>query len=156
MNTAIYTMSGTSAGIGFAIPVDTLKYEVTSIIRDGRIIRPSIGFSYLESSRARMLGIKNGVLVLNVPKNSQADKAGLIGTTRSFDGYNLGDIIVGIDDDIISSETDIFKILEKHKVDDQITLKVIRLTDKKGLNDEYPIRNLSIKLIDQINSMNLT
>ena len=39
MNTAIYSLSGTSAGIGFAIPVDTLKYEVNTLIRDGRIVR---------------------------------------------------------------------------------------------------------------------
>ena len=155
MNTAIYTMSGSSAGIGFAIPVDTLRYEVTSIIRDGRIIRPSIGFTYLESARARMLGIRNGVLVLNVPEKSPASKIGLKGTTRSYNGYDLGDIIVGIDDDKVSSETDIFKILEKHKVGDSIVLKVIRLSDTKSADGDYPIRSLPIKLIDQVYSQNL-
>ena len=150
MNTAIYTMSGSSSGVGFAIPVDTVKYEVTSIIRDGRIIRPSIGFSYLESSRARMLGIRNGVLVLNVPNNSPASAAGLRGTTRSYSGYDLGDIVVGINDDKVASETDIFRILEKYKVGDSVILKIIRLSDKPKDDGEYPVRQLTLKLIDQV------
>jgi S1-C subfamily serine protease len=54
MNTAIYTQSGTSAGVGFSIPVDTLKYEVDTLIRDGRIVRPVIGVSYLDSSQAKV------------------------------------------------------------------------------------------------------
>lgn len=51
---AIYSASGASAGIGFAIPVDTLRYEVDTLIRDGRILRPVIGVSYLDSSQAKV------------------------------------------------------------------------------------------------------
>jgi len=56
MNTAIYSLSGASAGIGFAIPVDTLKSIVETIIRDGKVVRPLIGITYLDSSQARALG----------------------------------------------------------------------------------------------------
>ena len=76
MNTAIYSPSGASAGIGFAIPVDTLKSIVETIIRDGKVVRPLIGITYLESSQARALGIDKGVLVLDVPKNSPGAAAG--------------------------------------------------------------------------------
>jgi len=76
MNTAIYSPSGASAGIGFAIPVDTLRTIVETIIRDGRVVRPLIGITYLESSQAKALGIANGVLVLDVPKGSPAAAAG--------------------------------------------------------------------------------
>jgi S1-C subfamily serine protease len=60
MNTAIYSPSGASAGIGFAIPVDTLKSIVETIIREGKVVRPLIGITYLESSQARALGKEEG------------------------------------------------------------------------------------------------
>ena len=127
MNTAIFSMSGGSAGIGFAIPVDTLKYEVDTLIRDGKVVRPIIGISYLESARARTLGIDKGVLVLDVPDGSAAQMAGLKGTTRQANGnVEIGDIITAIDNDVINSETDLFKALEKKKVGDVIELKAIR------------------------------
>jgi len=56
MNTAIYSPSGASAGIGFAIPADTLKFIVETIIREGKVVRPLIGITYLESSQAKALG----------------------------------------------------------------------------------------------------
>ncbi|CAM9312057.1 unnamed protein product, partial [Discosporangium mesarthrocarpum] len=83
MNTAIYSPSGGSAGIGFAIPVDTLKSIVESIITKGRVIRPMIGITYLESARASTVGIDKGVLVLDVPVGSPPAKAGLQPTTRT-------------------------------------------------------------------------
>ena len=64
INTAIFSPSGASAGIGFAIPSEPLKYIVETLIRDGKIIRPVLGISYLESKQARALGIRKGVLVL--------------------------------------------------------------------------------------------
>ena len=53
MNTAIFSTTGSSAGIGFAIPFDTLAYVVTMILREGKVVRPALGISYLEGSRAR-------------------------------------------------------------------------------------------------------
>eukprot|EP01041_Mallomonas_annulata_P001393 gene1393-2681_t len=132
MNTAIYSPSGGSAGIGFAIPVDTLKYVVDTLIREGKVVRPAIGISYLEGSQARVLGIDKGVLVLDVPPGTPGSKAGMKGTTSSsYGGISLGDIIIGIDDNEISSEADLFKALEKYKVGDTITITVLR-TDPKG------------------------
>ena len=55
LSQAIYSSSGSSAGIGFAIPVDTLRKEVDTLIRDGKITRPIIGVSYLESSQAKVV-----------------------------------------------------------------------------------------------------
>ena len=87
---------------------------------------------------------------MNVPNNSPASVAGLRGTTRSYSGYDLGDIVVGINDDKVASETDIFRILEKYKVGDSVILKVIRLSDKPKDDGEYPVRQLTLKLIDQV------
>ena len=137
MNTAIYSPSGASAGIGFAIPVDTLQYVVNALIRDGRVVRPVIGISYLETSQARILGIEQGVLVLDVPPNSPASKAGLQGTsTDRYGVVSLGDIIIAVDDDQVASEADLFKALEKYKVGDYVTLTVLRSDSKSSRVDE--------------------
>lgn len=130
MNTAIYSPSGASAGVGFAIPVDTLKVIAQGLIENGRIVRPVIGISYLESSQARALGIEKGVLVLDVPEGSAAEKAGLRGTSRmTFGSIELGDIIIGIDDESVKNEGDLFKALDKHKVGDTVRIRVLNNTD---------------------------
>ena len=127
MNTAIYSPSGASAGVGFAIPVNTLEVIANALIQNGRIIRPVIGISYLESSQAKALGIESGVLVLDVPEESNAAKAGLKGTSRmTFGSIELGDIIIGMDEMDIKNEGDLFKALDQHKVGDTIKLKVLR------------------------------
>jgi S1-C subfamily serine protease len=86
MNTAIYSPSGASAGIGFAIPVDAVKFIVNTLIRDGQVVRAILGISLLGSKQARTLGINTGVLVLDVPPDSPAAKAGLKGTRRTESG----------------------------------------------------------------------
>lgn len=140
---AIYTLSGSSAGIGFAIPVDTLKYEVNTLITDGQVLRPAIGISYLEAARSKSLGIQSGILVLDAPEGSAAYDAGVKGTRRTPDGgVELGDIIIGIDNDKIENEADLFKAVEKHKVGDVVTLKLLRSTSKD--NDEA----LTLKPLD--------
>jgi S1-C subfamily serine protease len=128
MNTAIYSTSGGSAGIGFAIPIDTVKFIVDTLIRDGRVVRPALGISYLASSQAKALGITRGILVLDVPVNSPAYKAGLRGTRRSDSGLiELGDIIVKVADTAIESESDLFRALENYKPGDFVKVTVSRL-----------------------------
>mmetsp|Transcript_36617 Transcript_36617/g.56263 ORF Transcript_36617/g.56263 Transcript_36617/m.56263 type:complete len:163 (-) Transcript_36617:853-1341(-) len=129
MNTAIYSLSGTSAGIGFAIPIDAVKFIVDTLIRDGKVVRPVLGISYLESQQARPLGIRKGVMVLDVPTTSPAYKAGLKGTRRTEEGLvELGDIIVQIGEDKINTEADLFQTLEKRKPGDRVKVIVNRLS----------------------------
>ena len=64
----------------------SVKFIVETLIRDGKIVRPILGISYLDSKQARVLGIDKGVLVLNVPTNTAAYKAGLRGTRRTENG----------------------------------------------------------------------
>ena len=128
MNTAIYSPSGGSAGIGFAIPVDTVKFIVDTLIRDGMVIRPIIGISYLESKQARALGITKGVLVLEAPANSPAAKAGLRGTRRTETGLvEIGDVITKIEGTPIDTEADLFQALESFKPGDTIKITVSRV-----------------------------
>lgn len=130
MNTSIYSPSGASAGVGFAIPVDTMKVIASALIDNGRIVRPVIGISYLESAQARALGIDKGVLVLDVPTGSPADEAGLRGTTRSGLGsIDIGDVIIGMDEMEINNEADLFRALDDHKVGDVVTLRVASISD---------------------------
>lgn len=139
MNTSIYSPSGASAGIGFAIPVDTITQIADSLIANGRIVRPVIGITYLESEQARSLGIEHGVLVLSVAPGSNAEKAGVVGTSRGgFGSLQLGDVITALDGQELQTEADLFRVLETHKVGDSVRLSVTNPTDGE--------RNLTLKL----------
>jgi len=133
MNTAIYSPSGASAGIGFAIPVDTLKYQVSTIIKSGKVTRPAIGISYMSAAQARALGVDYGVLVLDVPSGSLAAKAGLKGSYRSSSGeVVLGDVITGVNRDAVKTDLDLFRAIDKYAPGETVTLTVARLSDADG------------------------
>ena len=136
MNTAIYSPSGASAGIGFAIPVDTMRNIVETIISEGKVVRPLLGITYLESSQAKALGIESGVLVLDVPKGSPASIAGMKPTSRDNRGLIvLGDIITNIDGKPINNEIDLFKVLENYKPGDKVEVTVKRAKPEEGKLD---------------------
>ncbi len=78
VNTAIYSPSGVSTGIGFAVPVDTVNRVVPQLIRHGRIIRPGLGVRIADDATARRFGLQ-GVLIIQVEKGSAAETAGLRG-----------------------------------------------------------------------------
>lgn len=122
INTAIYSPSGASSGIGFAIPVDVVKWVVSDILKYGEVRRATMGFSPLRDDYARGFGVSSGVVVYSVDSGSPADKAGIKGTTRS----KLGDIIVGIGNDKISNYSDLFLALEKYKVGDVAIVTLMR------------------------------
>jgi S1-C subfamily serine protease len=129
MNTAIYSPSGGSAGIGFAIPISTVRFIAETLIRDGQVIRPVLGISFLESRQARALGINSGVLILEVPEGSAAAKAGLRGTRRTESGVlEIGDIITKVGTKVIASETDLFQALEEYQPGDVVKIAVSRVT----------------------------
>lgn len=92
VNTAIYSPSGTSAGIGFAIPVDVVNRVVPELIRNGRTRNPGIGIIAGQEATAARLGI-DGVVVLRVLRGSPAAAAGLRGV--DVQTGEIGDIIVG-------------------------------------------------------------
>ena len=116
MNTAIYSLSGASSGVGFAIPVDTLATVVRALLDDGRVRRPVLGITFLGGQQARALGIEAGVLVLAAPADGPASLAGVRGTSRSPDGaLTLGDVIVDVDGRSITSEAELFKALDRKR-----------------------------------------
>jgi len=128
MATAIYSPSGASAGIGFAIPVDTVNYIVTQLIDNGQIVRPLLGVSILDSKQARQaLGITKGVLILEVKPGTPAAAAGLKGLRRTDSGIiEIGDIIIAVEGVSIEKEGDLFKAIEEYKPGDTVKVTVNR------------------------------
>ncbi|MBF0362925.1 MAG: trypsin-like peptidase domain-containing protein [Oligoflexia bacterium] len=128
MNTMIFSKSGTSAGVGFALPVDTINLMVPQLIKHGREIRPGLGISPLEDRIRVSLGIPNGVVIRSVAsKKSAAAAAGLKGISRdNFGNYHLGDIILAIDGVNTDTLDDIYSILDNHKVGDVVELTILR------------------------------
>ena len=126
VNTAIYSPSGASAGIGFAIPVDIVNRIVPELIRSGKIVRPGLGVQIADEQIAQRLGV-NGVLVVDVAKGSAASKAGIQPTRRDAEGrLRLGDIITMIDGKKIANPNDLFLLLEKYKVGDVVVISTLR------------------------------
>ena len=125
VNTAIFSPSGSSAGIGFAVPVNTVNRVVPQLLRHGRVIRPGLGVRIADDATAARLGIL-GVLIFDVTEGSAA-AAGLRGTRRDNQGrLILGDVIVAIDDTAVTSMNDLMTVLDTYKVGDQVTVAVQR------------------------------
>lgn len=126
VNTAIYSPSGAYAGIGFAVPVDTVKRVVPQIIRYGRVIRPGLGIRVAADQLAARLGLR-GVLVLDVPPGSAAARAGIRPTRYDERGIiQLGDVIVGVDDKPVQTSDELFNLLEARQVGDTVMITVQR------------------------------
>ena len=105
-----------------------VKFIVETLIRDGKVVRPVLGISFLESKQSRALGIEKGVLVLDVPVNSAAYKAGMRGTRRTESGLiEIGDIIIKVEDMKINTEADLFAALESFKPGDVVRVTVNRV-----------------------------
>jgi S1-C subfamily serine protease len=123
VNTAIYSPSGAYAGIGFAIPVDIVNRIVPQIIKFGRVIdKPRLGITLADR---RVL--RGGVLVLNVLEGSPAAEAGIQPTrVNDKDEYELGDVIVGIDNERVTTSKELFDYLDTKQLGDTIRVHVIR------------------------------
>ena len=126
MNTMIISPSGSSSGIGFAVPVDTINKIVPEIIRYGKVLRPGLGVSLMSDPYARRIGVE-GVVILELAGGSEADRAGLKGLSRDRYGrLFVRDVIVGIDATKVKSYDDLYSALDNHKIGDTVTLTVAR------------------------------
>lgn len=129
INTAIYSPSGAFAGIGFAVPVDTVNRIVPYLIEHGRYVRPSLGITIDDDISARLLeemGV-TGVLVLKVHAGSGAERAGLRGTrVTSRGGIIPGDVILEVDGIGVTGVDALVDRLEKYDIGDRVELRVYR------------------------------
>ncbi|CAH1196039.1 DegP2 peptidase Serine peptidase MEROPS family S01B [Candidatus Nitrotoga sp. BS] len=135
INTAIYSPSGASAGIGFAVPVDTVMRVVPQLIKSGKYIRPALGIETDEQINERLNAVTGtkGVVVLRVQPRSAAEKAGLKDMTKSSQGMSLGDIIVAVNGKDVYSVPKLLASLDDHKVGDVIQLTIMRQGKKQNL-----------------------
>ncbi|SFM38042.1 S1C family serine protease [Nitrosomonas communis] len=128
INTAIYSPSGASVGIGFAVPVDTVMRVVPQIIAKGKYIRPTLGIEVDERLNARitaMLDIE-GVVVFRVKPDSAADKAGLKGATLTPDGGIIPkDVIVAIQGKQVDSVSKLLAMIDDFNVGDIVQLTIM-------------------------------
>jgi S1-C subfamily serine protease len=122
VNTAIYSPTGASSGIGFAIPVDTVRRVIPELIKYGRIQSPILGIEVNDRIHAEF----PGVLVWGLARGGAAEEAGIRPTRRSVRGTIVGDIIVAIDGKKTPNLEVLESILEDYEVGDTVTVTLIR------------------------------
>lgn len=126
VNTQILSKSGSSSGIGFAIPADIVTYVIPQLIRYGKVRRVGLGVIILDDYYRRRLGIQSGVIIHKVAKGGAAGRAGLKGITiDTYDRPILGHIIVAIGDYQVNDSKDLRDILANYRVGDTVLVKAV-------------------------------
>jgi 2-alkenal reductase len=123
VNTAIISGSGSSAGIGFAVPVDVVNRVVPQLIAKGKYPRPGIGIIVLDEETAAGIGVV-GVAISRVIPDSEAERAGLVGI--DYRQGILGDVIVAVDDRPVANMEDFARILQSREIGQRIKIGVRR------------------------------
>jgi S1-C subfamily serine protease len=136
VNTAIYSPSGASAGIGFSIPVEVVKWVIPELMIHGKIMRPVLGVELARTEITNRLVEEDilplkGALVIDVTPGSGAQKAGIEPTRRNYYGEIVwGDLIVSFEGQKISSNDDLFLALEKYQPGTEVELEIIRKDER--------------------------
>lgn len=139
INTAIASETGNYAGIGFAVPVDTVNRIVPELIKYGDVERPGLGINIFEQAIVEKIIRqgdlpRRGVLVQNVVPNGSADQAGIRPSMRDrFGNVRLGDLIIAVDGTNIENAQDLFDTLEGSQVGDTVTVTVFRVNAEINL-----------------------
>ena len=134
INTMIISPSGSSAGIGFAVPINEAKRAVPQLIQHGRMIRPVLGIQPMPDHYQERFGIDQGLAILEVVKDSPAAKIKLQGVKADRHGrYFLGDIIVEMDGKPIKNYDDYFQVMDKKQFGELLKLKILRDGKEKSL-----------------------
>jgi S1-C subfamily serine protease len=135
IDSAIYSPTETSAGIGFAIPINMARRVAEDLITQGRVSRATFGADgralWPELANALSLPVNQGILIEDVTRNGPADQAGIRGGARSVRAglQELrvgGDVLVAVDGTEIASGSDLSLVLNRHRPGDVVTATVIR------------------------------
>mmetsp|Transcript_108512 Transcript_108512/g.305843 ORF Transcript_108512/g.305843 Transcript_108512/m.305843 type:complete len:496 (-) Transcript_108512:164-1651(-) len=121
VNTAILTPNGGSAGIGLAIPVDTVSKNVDLILKQGFVSRGYLGMYFSPSIVSESL-LLPGLVVFKVEKDSPAERAGV----RPMSEGTLGDIVIAFDGQSVRTTTDIYRLIDRRSPGDNVTIGVRR------------------------------
>src|SRR6185503_12992762 len=139
INTMIFSPSGGSVGIGFAVPVDTAKSIVPDILAYGRVRRPRLGIVPYELDArladALELGVKQGLMVGQVVQGGAADVAGIRGGSQPAQVGNQvmylgGDVITQVDGHQVRTRDDLDRVLNEKKIGDRVEIEVVRSQKK--------------------------
>jgi S1-C subfamily serine protease len=126
MNTQIASPSGASAGVAFAIPVDTINKVVPQIIRTGHAVRPGLGV-HISGSLSVPDG-RVGIVFNSFTKTSGAQRAGLKASNIGKNGrvLQLGDVVVSVDGQPVETHADLVRILEAHEIGQEVDVTFVR------------------------------
>ncbi|MCH2176103.1 MAG: trypsin-like peptidase domain-containing protein [Lentisphaeria bacterium] len=127
MNTAIYSPNGTSAGVGFAVPVDAIADIVPQLIKYGHEVRPTLGIKVAPETYLHRFGYKKGVMIAEVLSGGPAEEAQLQGVQMNRQRQYLpGDVLLSIEGNEVNNLNDIYHTLSEFKIGDVINMKYIR------------------------------
>ena len=127
INAMIYSPSGAYAGIGFAVPVDTINRVVPRLISYGRYVRPTLGIEARDEISRRLIGDDEGVVVLGVTAGSPAARAGLRAAEQTASGrVRIGDVIEAVDGRPVENFATLINMLDAREFGDRVTLTVRR------------------------------
>jgi|APGre2960657468_1045069.scaffolds.fasta_scaffold09916_3 S1-C subfamily serine protease len=142
MNTVIFSTSGSSAGLGFAVPVDTIKMVVPQLIKHGKIIRPGLGIGIVpDSMKRRIIQSSKGIIISYIDEKGGAAEAGLKGMTQDQYGrIYIGDVILSVDDQPVNNLDDIYQVIDKKKIGDLVD--IIYRRDGKTLSAKIKLKAL--------------
>lgn len=140
INSQILSPSGTSSGVGFAVPVSIAKRVVPQLVQSGMVRRPKLGISTrdVEAIRNQVeLPVSDGALIWQVARGTGAAAAGLRGLQQTENGdVELGDIIMGINGEKVSNSDDLFRVLDKHQIGETVQVQIFR----NGSRQTVPVR----------------
>lgn len=128
INTAIFTPTGTSAGVGFAIPIDTVNAVVPQLIANGEVVFPSLNIKFANASVERDLQVPvgGGALIQSFIGDSAASKAGFLATRRGIAGIAPGDVIIAVDGAPCGVAADVVRAIERKRVGDDVQVTALR------------------------------
>ncbi len=127
LNSVIFSGSGASAGVGFAVPAEDIERSVTQIIAHGRVSLAGIGIQRVEPNIAKRLGVQRGILIGDILPKTPAANVGLHKTHR--DGWGrlyLGDVLIGLNGHPINDYDDLYHLLTEVKIGDEVIVTVLR------------------------------
>jgi S1-C subfamily serine protease len=137
VNTSIYSPSGASVGIGFAVPVDTVNRIVPQIIRTGRVYRPLLGFTIVDPATAtQVLGVEEGVVVNQVIDGSGAQAAGVRPLAQGDDGSYAFDVVLQVADRQVRALDDVYRELDGREFGQVVPVRIRRLGSELTLDVE--------------------
>lgn len=126
VSTQIRSPSGASAGIGFAVPADTVNHIVPQLIARGEVTAPRMGIYQVPPHIARRLGVRHGVLIHELEAGGPAERSGLRGSERSGRDLVPGDLIVEVDGRPIDNFDELLSVLQDYTPGDEVEVTIIR------------------------------